>query len=124
MDSRPHLLPVPWIRWQRFRIDGVVREAGSGRPLPGLLVRAFDKDLLKDDFLGECETDAEGRFTIHFTDADFKDVVESQPDLYLCVFEPGASRPILNTAVRDNATPSEYFEVEVPPAELRAALRR
>ena len=71
---------------------------------------------MKDDFLGEAVTDAEGAFTIRFTDADFKDVVESQPDIYLCIFAPGHDRPIVDTSceVRENASNDEYFEIEVP----------
>ena len=85
----PSFLPVPWVTWQRFCVAGVVRERETRRPLQGLVVCAYDKDLITDDYLGECATDGEGRFEIRFTDADFKDAVETRPDLYLCVFERG-----------------------------------
>jgi carotenoid cleavage dioxygenase len=116
----PDFIPVPWIQWQRFRVEGIVREHESGRPLPGVMVCAFDKDVVKDDFLGQCQTDDEGRFTIRFTDADFKDALETRPDLYLCVFVPGHAEPIHDTscAVRRNATDEEYFEVEIPRSSL------
>lgn len=111
----PRFLPVPWFRWNRFRIVGVIRERGSRRPLPGYQVRAFDKDLVRDDFLGDATTDAEGRFAIHFTDAQFKDVFESRPDLYLCVFAPGVSEPVHDTsyAIRENASQEEMYEIEL-----------
>ena len=117
----PQFLPVPWIRWQKFRIEGVVRASGTGDPVAGLRVTAFDKDLVKDDFLGESMTDTEGRFEIRFTDADFKDVLESQPDIYLCVFQPGKDTPLADTSatIRENASPEEYFDLEVDPAALR-----
>ena len=95
----PQFLRIPWIQWNRFRVGGEIREKGSQRPLAGLCVRAFDKDLVKDDFLGEAETDAQGRFDIRFTDADFKDFLETRPDLYLCVFVPGQTDPIVDTSV-------------------------
>ncbi len=117
----PRFLPVPWIRWQRYRVAGVIHEEGTGRPLEGLRVAAFDKDVVKDDFLGEAMTDAEGRFEIRFTDADFKDLLESQPDIYLCVFRPDApAEAILDTSwdVRENASPDEHFELTAPPSSL------
>lgn len=112
----PQFIPVPWIRWQRFRVAGVVKEQGSGAPREGLRVTAYDKDLVKDDFLGEAITDADGAFEIRFTDADFKDVLESQPDIYLCVFVPGSTEPIVDTSceIRENASNDEFFELEVP----------
>ena len=116
----PKFLPVPWIRWQRFRVAGIVQESETGRPLPGLVVCAFDKDVVTDDYLGESETDAVGRFEIRFTDADFKDAVESQPDLYLCVFVPGDDQPVHDTsyAIRRDASEDEYYEIEIPRATV------
>lgn len=118
----PKFLPVPWIRWQRFRIEGVVREAESGRPLAGLVVCAFDKDVVKDDYLGETETDEAGRFEIRFTDADFKDALESRPDLYLCIFAHGRLGPVHDTSyeIRRNASDDEYYEIAIPRAALAA----
>lgn len=112
----PKFLRVPWLQWNRFRISGVVQTKESGRALEGLRIAAFDQDLVKDDFLGEATTDADGRFEIRFTDAAFKDVLESQPDIYLCVFQPGKSDPIVDTScdVRENAGHDEFFEIAIP----------
>jgi carotenoid cleavage dioxygenase len=112
----PKFIPVPWIRWQRHRITGVVRELDSERPLPDLRIAAYDKDLVKDDFLGEATTDANGAFEIRFTDADFKDLVESKPDIYLCVFCGESVEPIHDTRceIRENASHEEHFELHVP----------
>ena len=109
-------IPVPWIRWQRFRVSGVVREQGSQRPLPDLCVQAFDKDVVSDDFLGDCVTDARGAFEIRFSDADFKDLLEARPDIYLRIFAPGRDEPIHDTsyAVRENASQEEFYEIELP----------
>jgi len=119
-------LPVPWIQWKRFRVEGTVREQESGRPIPGLVVCAFDEDLVKDDFLGECETDPDGRFEIQFTDADFKDFGETRPDLYLTVFLPGDEQPIHDTshAVRDDADEEEFYDIEIPTAALTGFAKR
>lgn len=121
----PTFLPVPWFRWQRFRVVGVVRELGSGRPLPGLNVCAFDRDVVQDDCLGRCATDETGRFEIHFTDAHFKDWLESRPDIYLCIFAPGSEEPVHDTScqIRENASHEEYFEIEIPSGRLPAGAR-
>jgi class 3 adenylate cyclase len=100
----------------RFVIHGVLSQTESGRPLEHLVVRAFDKDLLFDDPLGEAQSDAGGRFEIRFTDEFFSDVAEKNPDIYLKIFDPSGSRELISTAhaVRWNAGAIEYFEIEIP----------
>jgi hypothetical protein len=117
------LIPVPWLRWQRFRVSGVVLEEGSRRPLPGLRVQAFDKDVFSDDFLGDCSTDEHGRFVIRFTDVEFKDALESQPDLYLAVFVPGRREPVHDTSheIRWDASDDEHYEISIPASNLPKA---
>lgn len=98
---------------------GIVVEAESGRPVPGLRVRAFDKDLLRDDDLGEAITDAEGSFEIRFTEAHFRDFTETAPDLYIRIYD-SRGRQIHSTEneVRRNAGVREFFEVAIPRAKL------
>jgi hypothetical protein len=102
----------------RYRTFGVVREAESGRPLAGLLVRAFDEDLIFDDALGAATTDATGRFEIDFTELKYREVFEQRPDLYLRVLTPGDEREIFVTKVRRNAKGDEDFDVRIPRASL------
>ncbi len=45
-----------------FRIIGVIEEAETGRPLPNLVVRAFDRDLIFDDKIGYTNTNDDGHF--------------------------------------------------------------
>jgi hypothetical protein len=49
-----------------FRVHGTIREEESGAPIPNLLVRAFDRDFVFDDTLGETTTDGNGAFQLHF----------------------------------------------------------
>lgn len=115
---------VPWYSWQRFRVRGVVRERNTGRPLAGYRVAAFDQDVIADDFLGDCLTDAEGGFEIRFLETDFKDALEVRPDLYLQVFAPDSSIPVADTEseVRHDAGLDEYFEIGVSePASTDAS---
>jgi hypothetical protein len=104
----------------RFRIQGVVREADSGRPLAGMFVQAYDKDVLFDDFLGSAHTDSEGRFEIQFTQLAFQDVMEQRPDVYLRVFDPTARTELYTTmdAVRRNARVEEHFEIVIPATRM------
>ena len=103
-----------------FRVWGVVEEAETGRPLPGLVVRAFDRDLVFDDALGFAETDADGGFEIHYRAEDFRDLVESRPDVYLRVYDHAGLRLLYETReqVRRNATGDEHFTLKVPARAL------
>jgi carotenoid cleavage dioxygenase len=99
-----------------------VVEQESGSPLAGLLVRAHDRDVLYDDDLGEVETDAEGRFEIVYTEAQFQDVIETRPDLYLRIYD-AAGRLVHTTerAVRRDAHIDERYEIAIPRARLSQA---
>jgi hypothetical protein len=121
--------PVPSARGEshaerrgRFAIVGVLRESESGRVLSDHLVRAFDKDLIFDDYLGEGLSDAAGRFEILFTDEQFANLFEQQPDVYLRIYDPSGTRELDSTeeSVRWNAGAVESFEIEIPAERLRA----
>ena len=47
-----------------FIITGQIRELESGIGVPNLRIEGWDRDLFFEDKLGECLTDAEGRFQI------------------------------------------------------------
>jgi len=99
----------------------MVEEEETGRPLADLVVRAFDRDLIFDDKVGFATTDDDGRFEIRFNREDFRDVSESQPDLYLRVYDPSGTREILQTtdAIRWNASQSESYWLRIPARVLR-----
>ncbi|MEE8474421.1 MAG: hypothetical protein V3T01_03660 [Myxococcota bacterium] len=104
-----------------FRVAGTIEEEETGRPLANLIVRAFDRDLIFDDNVGYTTTDDDGRFEIRFTRQAFQDIVESQPDLYLRVFDRSGIREIHQTtdAIRWNASPSERYRLRIPARLLR-----
>ncbi|MBW2391386.1 MAG: GAF domain-containing protein, partial [Deltaproteobacteria bacterium] len=109
----------------RFAIVGVLSETGSSRPLEGLVVRAFDKDLVFDDDLGDARTDSDGRFEIRFTDEFFADVGEKHPDIYLKIFDVDGARQLVSTerSVRWNAGAIEHFEIAISKQILNQAGR-
>lgn len=53
----------------------------------GLRVVAYDNDLLFDDRLGASVTAEDGSFRLHYAEADFRDLFEAKPDVYIEVFD-------------------------------------
>ncbi len=103
-----------------MRVVGVVVEDESGSPIRGLRVCAYDKDLVFDDELGDAQTDAEGRFEIRFTEAQFRDLGETAPDIYIRVYDRSGAKVLHSTekAVRVDAAVREHFDVRIPKAKL------
>ncbi|MDJ0786773.1 MAG: hypothetical protein QNK05_08180 [Myxococcota bacterium] len=106
----------------RYCVSGRVRD-DVGAPLPGLRVRAWDKDLIFDDYLGEDTTDAEGCFRIEFTDEAFRSIVDENPDLYLRIFDADVGQELHTTRdrIRRGAGAEEHYEIEIPRARLAAS---
>ena len=103
-----------------MRVIGTVVEEESGKPLQGLRIRAFDKDLIFDDKLGDTLTDAAGKFEISYTEAHFRDLDETEPDVYIRIYD-GTGKKLLYTtekAVRRNAQIVERFDVKISKAKL------
>lgn len=103
-----------------MHVLGTVVEEESGKPLAGLRVRAYDKDWVFDDDLGETRTDAEGRFEISYTDVQFRDLEETQPDLYVRVYDADGKRLLYSSekAVRRSALVFEHFDIRIPREKL------
>ncbi|MFX0199162.1 MAG: hypothetical protein ACFFCW_23815 [Candidatus Hodarchaeota archaeon] len=99
-----------------FRIRGIVYELESRRPLPNIVIRAYDRDFLYDDLLGETETDKSGNFEIHYTEKDFKELFEKKPDVYFRLYDRASKRIIHSTgnSVEWNVGADEFFEIAVP----------
>jgi len=101
---------------KRFRVLGRVQGARTREPKPGLLVKAFDRDLVFDDDLGDSVTNARGEFFLEFTEKAFREVFETRPDVYVRVFDPTGTELLATTerAVRWDASPVEHFEIDIP----------
>lgn len=104
----------------RFTIAGVVREAESGIGIPGLFVKAYDRDLLFDDLLGTAITNAEGSFEIVSEASDFREFFERRPDLYLRILGADRRKQLWSSKehVRWHAGRYEEFDVRIPRAAL------
>ncbi len=103
-----------------MRVIGTVVEQESGKPLAGLRIRAYDKDRVFDDDLGETTTDAAGRFEISYMELQFRDLEETQPDVYLRVYDASGSRFLCSSekAARRSAQVVERFEIRIPREKL------
>ncbi|MGL5058430.1 MAG: carboxypeptidase-like regulatory domain-containing protein, partial [Microcoleus sp.] len=87
----------------------VVDENGEG--IGGLVVSLFDRDLVFYDRLGTTQTDENGEFTITYRTADFQDLFDANPDLYLKILDAeGNTLYSSQEAVRCEADRVEVFE--------------
>ncbi len=85
-----------------YVICGRVVDCEKKTPIAGLRVKAFDVDLIQDDYLGQGITDIAGQFKIYYTEADFSKTIfpwlnvewPAGPDLYFSI-ETGAGTVIL-----------------------------
>lgn len=98
-----------------FRIRGQVRDPESKRGISGVVVSAFDKDLIFDDLLGEIATDANGNFQLSYEGKAFQGLFDSRPDIYLRIKTlDGQLLYTTEDNVRCEAGKEEHFVVEIP----------
>ena len=63
----------------------------SQKPMAGVKVHVYDKDMVVDDYLGEATTGDDGKFRVEFTQADYTPPFspgEGRPDIYLRLTHP------------------------------------
>jgi hypothetical protein len=105
-----------------MRVIGTVVEEESGKPLAGLVVRAFDKDILFDDKLGKTVTDANGNFRIDYSSLDFSLLGgETSPELYVRIFDPTGKKLLWTSekAIRREVQVEERYDIKISKAKLR-----
>jgi hypothetical protein len=96
----------------------VVDERGEG--IGGLVVSLFDRDLIFDDRLGTTQTDENGEFIITYRTADFQDLFDAHPDLYLKILDAeGNTLYSSQEAVRCEADRVEVFNITIGERETR-----
>ncbi len=107
---------MPDDRDMRWFVSGQVLVDETDEPMPGVMVRAWDDDLVDDDWLGECLTGPDGRFAISFKSREFDDHgTEDMPDIYLRVHVPSNDHVLLTTEdnIRYDAGRMERYELRV-----------
>jgi hypothetical protein len=111
----------------KMRVLDIIKEKESGKPLSGLLVCAYDKDIFRSDLLGKATTGKDGKFKIEYDSKDFKEPLEKNPDIFLSIFKNRSSKgqkrakPIYSTknSIRYSASSSEKFYIEIPKKKLK-----
>lgn len=105
-----------------MRVIGTVVEEESGKPLQGLRVGAFDKDLIFDDKLGVAITDAKGWFRIDYSQLDFSSIfgTETMPELYVTVKDASGKTLLYSSkkAIRKDPQVEERYDIKIPKAKL------
>ncbi len=104
----------------QFLVRGQVRDAAD-RPVPGILVRVFDKDMRTEEFLGEAKTDDQGRYQVPYTAKQFARAEKGTADLrVVLVNDDGLD--IASSPIVFNAKPMESVDLSLsggprPPSE-------
>lgn len=103
-----------------FKIHGYVREAETGIGVSGLLVKAYDKDLLFDNLLGSAISGPAGEFEIVSELRDFRDFFDVKPDIYVRVLTHDGKKELFSTkeGVRWQAGRVEEFDIRIPREHL------
>jgi len=105
-----------------MRVIGTIVEEESGKPLAGLQVRAFDKDLIFHDKLGTAITDAKGSFRIEYSQLDFSSIfgTETMPELFIRIFDASGKKLLYTSekAIRNQPQVEERYDIKIPKAKL------
>ncbi len=97
----------------------VVLDGPEERPMPGVQVRLYDRDLFSsDDLLGEQVTDQNGEARFQYTSDSFVDLDDrlggSMPDLYAVVNGANGEQLATTKAETIDNTPQKHLTVRVP----------
>ncbi len=103
-------------------VGKVVRKENK-KPVKGARVEAFDKDLLKDDNLGDDTTDKKGRFRIEFDQRSYGGAMplfEGRPDIYLKITDPegNTTKTPVHYEMDGKMEPSKDPEKKGPDGEI------
>ena len=103
-----------------YCVSGKIINEQSKFPIQGLIVEAYDKDLMFDDRLGSSITNEKGDFEIKYNEEDFQEFIfDKKPDLYLRI-KNHKGKVIFSTenSIRYNAGKKEAFIINIPPEKL------
>jgi Tc toxin complex TcA C-terminal TcB-binding domain/Neuraminidase-like domain/Salmonella virulence plasmid 28.1kDa A protein len=71
-----------------FTLKGTIVSKADKKPIEGLRVEAWDKDLLIDDLVGSAVTNKTGKFEIKFDSKYYSEIiVDRRPDIFFKVFK-------------------------------------
>ena len=111
---------IPTGSHETFRVRGAVSHA-DGKPIGGIVVKAYDKDLRSEQLLGETKTDRDGRYEIAYSRDRFKQVEKGSADLIVRAYGPNGV-VLVESAVIFNAREAETVDLVV--ADPRSEYQR
>jgi hypothetical protein len=100
-----------------YTVSGIVRDARSFRPLSNLNIEAWDDDFIFDDKLGAQITDGNGKYLIPFTESDFSDPFEGNPDVYIKV-KNDAGKELTRSITLKEASKHSIVDVNIGAQEI------
>ena len=101
------LEPAP--QEDKFVVKGTIRQA-DGDIFVGAIVRAFDKDLRREQLLGEKITDQNGDYEITYTRTQFQRAEKNSADLVIRVFNQAGELQVFSPTIF-NAQPVEIVNL-------------
>src|SRR5260370_368364 len=107
---------TPQIGITEFRVKGLVVERETQAPLPGLRIKAFDRELrYTSKLLATATTDSSGAFEFRLAGHEFQEILSARPDLYFQVID-AAGKIIYTTpdSVPMDPRKEQIFRVEIP----------
>jgi hypothetical protein len=109
-----------------YTVVGTIKSKENNEGVDDLHVLVYDKDILKEDFLGIAVTDAQGMFSLSFDTSKFNSFFDRSPDLYFIVQDSGFE--LLDTkdqVIKDaNAsTPAINLVVDLSDDKLRQLIK-
>jgi hypothetical protein len=105
---------------ETFIVRGTVKRP-DGAPVAGAIVKAYDKDLRKEQLLGESKTDRTGQYEIRYSPARFSRAEKKSADLIVRVYTDNAG-VLAESAIVFNAREVETVDIVV--ADLRSEYER
>jgi hypothetical protein len=116
---------VSWLPWKQpeplpppklFRVEGQVRWF-NGRQAANLMVRAFDRDLRREEELGQALTDRAGHYQIDYSSVQFRRAEKESADLIVRAF--GAESLSVSSSIIFNASSLETVDMILGNKESR-----
>ena len=101
----------------RFSVEGRITDA-SGVAVSRLTVTAVDRDLRREELLGSATTDAEGRYQVSYSSAQFTRAEKERADLVVRVIGPDGKTELAKSDTLFNAPASAEVNPTIPADKL------
>jgi hypothetical protein len=97
---------------ERFVVRGQIRQP-DGSAAAGVLVRAYDRDLRREEFLAEVSTDRDGRYEFIYRAEQFRRAEKGSADLRVCVVDE-KDKELVSSDVLFNAPAEVLIDLALP----------